>query len=259
MDEKPGFWNTLKARWYQKGLKYSSLSKTALNIILPNTKDCKTFLDIGSGCGTLAIPLARSGKKVTAIDPSRAMIQILDEEIKNKKIKNIRTINAPWGGVKIKPHDAIICSNVPELLKSAGFLSDISIWAKKAVFLIGAANPCADKFYYKELYPLLFNKNLPAKIDYLETYKALHSFGIFANINIIDYNFDQPFDDINEAIEFWKEHLGIVTEEYDEKIRWFLKKKLEKRGKGLIARFKKKSAIIWWRKDRFPSVSKPQT
>lgn len=247
-ERQKGFWNTLKARWYQKGLRYSTLPKTALNIILPETRDCKTFLDIGSGCGTFAIPLAKAGKKVTALDPSNAMLQILSEEIKKRKIKNIRTINAPWGEAVLKPHDAIICANVPELLKSERFLRDVSLWVRKAVFLIGAANPDADKFYYKELYPVLFNKEFPPKTDYLTTYTALHSFGIFANINIIDYNFDQPFDDMEDAVEFWKEHLGIVTEEFDERLKDFLKQKLEKTKHGLIARFKKKSAIIWWRK-----------
>ncbi|MBI5893397.1 MAG: class I SAM-dependent methyltransferase [Deltaproteobacteria bacterium] len=249
MEEKQkGFWNVLKARWYQKGLKYSSLPKTALDIILPQTKDCKTFLDIGSGCGTFAIPLAKAGKKITAIDSSKAMIEILNEEIKKNKIKNIRTINAQWSNVKTNPHDAIICANVPELLKSEGFLKDISLFAKKAVFLIEGADPNADKFYYKELYPILFNKKFPPRSDYLKTYTTLHNLVIFANVNIIDYNFDQPFDDVKEAVEFWKEYLGIVTEEFDEKLKGFLEKKLEKTKNGLIARFKKKSAVIWWRK-----------
>ena len=68
-ENQKGFWNTLKAKWYQKGLKYSTLPKIALNIILPKTRDCKTFLDVGSGCGTFAIPLAKAGKTVTALDP----------------------------------------------------------------------------------------------------------------------------------------------------------------------------------------------
>ena len=49
-------------------------------------------------------------------------------------------------------------------------------------------------------------------------------------------------------MEFWKEHLGIVTEEFDERLKNFLEQKLEKTKNGLIARFKKKSAIIWWKK-----------
>src|SRR3989304_8628893 len=170
-ENQKGFWNTLKARWYQKGLEYSTLPKIALNIILPKTRDCKTFLDVGCGCGMLAIPLAKAGKQVTALHPSPAMIKILNEEIKNKRLKNIKTINAAWGEVEIKRHDVIICANVPELLKdSKTFLKEAHKLARKAVFLIEGADPHADKFYYKEIYPLLFNKPFLPRSDYLKTY-----------------------------------------------------------------------------------------
>ena len=248
-ESQKGFWNTLKARWYQKGLKYSTLPKIALNIILPKTKGCKTFLDVGAGCGTLAIPLSKAGKSVTALDSSPAMIRLLSEEIKKKRLKNIKPIHSAWGEVEIKPHDVIICANVPELLKdSKTFLKEANEFARKAVFLIEGADPHADKFYYKELYPLLFNKPFLPRADYLKTYTDLHSRGIFANIEMIEYSFDQPFDDMNEALEFWKEYIGIVTGEHDEKIKNFLKDKLERFKDGLIARFQKKSAVIWWKK-----------
>ncbi|MBI5327548.1 MAG: class I SAM-dependent methyltransferase [Deltaproteobacteria bacterium] len=248
-ENQKGFWNTLKANWYYKGLKYNKLPKIALDIILPKTKDCKTFLDVGCGCGALAIPLAKAGKKVTAIDPSKGMIDLLNKEIRKKMLGNIETINAAWEGVKLKPHDVIICANVPELLKdSAHFLRQANILARKAVFLVEGADPNADKFYYKELYPVLFNKPFLARIDYLKTYADLHSLGIFANVEIIEYNFDQPFDDMREAVGFWKEYMGIVTEEHDEKLRAFLEGKLEKCKDSLVARFYKKSAIMWWGK-----------
>lgn len=248
-ENQKGFWNTLKANWYQKGLKYNGLPKAALNIILPGTRGSKTFLDVGSGCGTLAIPLAKAGKKVTALDPSPAMIRLLNEEIKDKRLKNIKTINAAWEEVAMKSHDVIICANVPELLKdSTDFLKQADALAKNAVFLIEGADSNADKFYYKELHPLLFNKPFLPRADYLKTYTDLHGLGIFANVEIIEYNFDQPFDHMEEALEFWKEYMGIVTAEHDEKLINFLKKKLEKFKGGLIAKFHKKSAIIWWRK-----------
>ena len=248
-ENQKGFWNTLKAKWYQKGLKYSNLPKIALNIILQKTRDCKTFLDVGAGCGTLAIPLSKAGKTVTALDPSKAMIALLDEEIKKKKLRNVRTINAAWGEVEMKPHDVILCANVPGLLKdSIDFLKQANALAKKAVFLIEGADPNADKFYYKELFPLLFNKPFLPRTDYLKTYTDLHSLGIFANVEIIEYDFDQPFDDMEEAVDFWKEYMGIVTGEHDEKLKIFLGGKLKRYKGGLIARFHKKSAVIWWRK-----------
>jgi len=248
-ENQKGFWNTLKAKWYQKGLKYSNLPKIALNIILQKTRDCKTFLDVGAGCGTLAIPLSKAGKTVTALDPSKAMIALLDEEIKKKKLRNVKTINAAWGEVEMKPHDVILCANVPGLLKdSMDFLKQADALAKKAVFLIEGADPNADKFYYKELYPLLFNKPFLPRTDYLKTYTDLHSLGIFANVEIIEYDFDQPFDDMEEAVDFWKEYMGIVTGEHDEKLKIFLGGKLKRYKGGLIARFHKKSTVIWWRK-----------
>ena len=128
------------------------------------------------------------------------------------------------------------------------FLKQADALAKKAVFLIEGADPNADKFYYKELYPLLFNKPFLPRTDYLKTYTDLHSLGIFANVEVIEYDFDQPFDNMEEAVDFWKEYMGIVTGEHDEKLKIFLGGKLKRYKGGLIARFHKKSAVIWWRK-----------
>lgn len=251
MQEHPrGFWNLLKARWYQKGLKHTDLPQKALNIILPKTEDCRTFLDVGAGCGLLAIPLTEAGKEVTALDPSHGMITILKEEINKKGLTNIHPIHAAWGEVDLEPHDVILCANVPELLKDSDkFIREAHKLAQKTIFLIEGTDPNADKFYYKELYPLLFNKPFPPRDDYLKTYIMLHNLGIFANVEIIEYNFDQPFDNIKEAVDFWKEYMGIVTEEHDGRLRRFLEGKLERRDQGLMARFHKKSAVIWWRKD----------
>lgn len=249
-----GFWNRLKAEWYRKGLEHSTLPDIAVPIILEKAQDANTFLDVGSGCGTLAIPLAEAGRKVTALDASAAMIEILERDVKERGIRGIRTVNSPWGGEKLKMHDAVICSNVPALTKETeGFLEELPSHARKYVFIIEGADPLADKFYYRELYPLLFGREFGPRADYLRTYTALHSLGIFANVEMIEYDFDQPFDDMEEAMLFWKEYMGIVTEEHDEKLRGYLAGKLVKRKGGLLARFHKRSAIMWWRTGKRPS------
>ena len=55
---------------------------------------------------------------------------------------------------------------------------------------------------------------------------------------------------MEEAIEFWKEYIGIVTEEHDRKLREFLDKKLVRKKGGLLAKFHKKSAVMWWVKGK---------
>lgn len=245
-----GFWNRLKANWYRRGLDYTDFPQKALAVILPRAAGARTFLDVGAGCGTLAIPLARAGKKVTALDSSAAMIDILKEDVAKGKITGVKPLLAKWEEAELKPHDAVICSNVPALLgepeKAVGRMAAL---ARKYVFIIENADPKADKFYYKELYPLLFNKPFGERSDYFKTYSALHGMGIFANVEMIDYDFDQPFDDIEEAVEFWKEYIGIVTEEHDKTLKGFLEKKLVRKKGVLLTRFHKKSAVMWWKKE----------
>jgi SAM-dependent methyltransferase len=244
-----GFWNNLKAEWYLKGLKHSTLPKAALPVITSRARGARTFLDIGAGPGTLAIPLVKAGKSVTALDASGAMIALLKKEIRRLGLKRLKPVHSSWGEHKLKVHDAVLCSNVPALVKETpGFLEEAVASARKYVFIIESADPGADKFYYKELYPLLFGKEFGPRADYIKTYDRLHSMGIFANVEMIEYDFDQPFADIDEALLFWKEYMGIVTAEHDAKLKRFLSKRLVKKGKGLLAKFHKRSAIMWWRK-----------
>ncbi len=245
---RPGFWNKLKARWYRRGLEGSTFPRVVAPYILTHAAGAKTFLDVGAGCGSLAIPLAEAGKDVTALDPSAAMIAILEEEKKRRGLANIKTVIGPWKVEAVEPADVIICANVPGLLKgSTGFIKEALTKARKYIFLIEGAGPTADKFYYKELYPLIFNRTFGPRKDYLATYTALHEMGIYANVRIVEYDFDQPFDSLDEAVEFWKEHMCIVTAEHDEALRGFLEKKLEKTKTGLVSRIHKRSAIIWWK------------
>ena len=251
---RPGFWNTLKARWYLRGLRRSTFPDVVAPYILSRAEGARTFLDVGAGCGSLAIPFARAQRQVTALDPSPAMISLLEEEMQRLGLGGIRTVVSAWKKGVVGPHDAVVCANVPGLLKgSVEFLREANETARMYVFLVEGADPSADKFYYKELYPLIFNRPFGPRKDYLATYEALHSMGIFANVRIVEYDFDQPFDSLDEAVEFWKEHMCIVTEEHDRTLREFLAGRLEKTDEGLVSRIHKKSAIIWWKKAPGPS------
>ncbi len=245
--DRPGFWNKLKAKWYKEGLAASTFPSTVVPYILSHAAGAETFLDVGAGCGSLALPLARAGKTVTALEPAAAMMALLDEDIQSEGLKNITTITSPWKEGLCETQDAIICANVPGLLKgSTDFIKEANEAAKKYVFIIESADPAADKFYYKELYPLIFNRQFGPKKDYIATYNALHSLGIFANVRIVEYDFDQPFASIGDALEFWKEHMCIVTGEFDETLKNFLSKKLVKKDGLLVSKIHKRSAIIWW-------------
>ncbi|MCX8159870.1 MAG: class I SAM-dependent methyltransferase [Candidatus Saccharicenans sp.] len=56
----------------------------------------KRILDIGSGPGVLSIPLAERGAKVTAVDPSSAMLNLLKQIATERGVAEIRCLDGRW-------------------------------------------------------------------------------------------------------------------------------------------------------------------
>lgn len=245
-DKRPeGFWSEKKARWYLAGQRLSNFSETVMNIIRPRLAGCSSALDIGAGIGSLSIPLARELRTVAAMEPSAAMMALLKDEAAREGLHNVSFIETSWGEAEIAPVDLVVSANVPGLYGEA-FLRQVTAFARRRVVLILSAGPEQDKFYYKELYPLLFGREFPPRPDYLDIYACLHRMKIYADVNIVRYDFDQPFSNIDEAVEFWKEYIPLTDNSHDALLADFLKNKLEPWEGGLIARFCKRSAVITW-------------
>jgi hypothetical protein len=107
--------------------------------------------------------------------------------------------------------------------------------------------PGAEKFYLGELYPLLLGRPYPARDDYLRTLTLLHSLGIYANVRIIAYEFDQPFATMREATEFWVQQMELTEPTQRRTLIEFLENRLRPAGAQLIAPMRRQSAVIWWR------------
>ncbi|GBE05886.1 MAG TPA: methyltransferase domain-containing protein [Nitrospirae bacterium] len=252
-------WDKKRSEWYRRAVEQSDYPQKAVALLKPMLRTCDSVIDIGAGCGALSLPVARKVKKVTAVEPSKWMYDLLLKRAEKAGIKNIRAYNAGWkrSGLKgelpsaIKPHDMVICANLPySVVCGRGFLDYISKISKKyIVYLHGAGR--WNRFYYDDLYPMLFKKKYLGEGDYLNTYEFLHRRGIFADIRIFEFSFDQPFVDFNDALDFWRHRLKTKLTIKKEKILAdFLKKKLvpSARASALTAPFGlRKAALMWWR------------
>jgi len=58
-----------------------------------------SVLDIGAGPGTLALPLSRRARQVTAVEPSLAMVKRLERHIAEEGISNIRILPKRWASM----------------------------------------------------------------------------------------------------------------------------------------------------------------
>lgn len=99
------FSNRCKWNNYEFGRKVVNILGNILN---------KEFevLEISPGPGTLTIPLSEKVRKITCVEASKANLQILKENLKEKEIKNIELINEYWGKAKIENSvDLVVCSH----------------------------------------------------------------------------------------------------------------------------------------------------
>jgi SAM-dependent methyltransferase len=250
-----GYWGKQKAQWYSEGLRHSDYAEKVVGVIRPKIVGCSSMLDLGAGCGALCIPLASELNRIVALDSSSAMLDELRREAHAGGAGNIETKIASWDEVdeRLGVFDVVLVANVPGVLDdSAQSIERLERYARRFVFLVLGTPQNLNKFYFRELWPRIFGQDPPTKRDYFDAYSILYRMGIYAGVEIVDYDFDQPFRDLDEAVAFWKDHMRLDGDEHDRFLREFLSDRLEPSEDLLWARVPKQSAVIWWR----PSNSK---
>ncbi len=245
------YWTPRRARLFNLALQASDFPAQTLKALEPALAGCQSALDVGAGVGALTVLLAKRLPQVTALEPSPAMLEELRANLTRNHLDNVACLRAAWGKDVVPPHDLVLVANVAPLFDDLlSFLIEAEPLARQAIALVQNVGPGTEKFYAGELYPLLLGKPYPPRRDYLGTVSLLHSMGIYANVQIIGYQFDQPFDDFVEAVQFWKEYLRLDTPEQERQLVAFLEGRLLRVGDRCIAPMRRQSAVIWWRVSR---------
>jgi hypothetical protein len=242
-------WGKQRARWYSEGLRFSDYAEKVVGMIEPIVRGCSSLLDIGAGCGALCIPLTGAFERVVALDASAAMLDELQAEAASRGIDTIQTEVARWDAAegRVGSFDVVLVANVPGVLDNPSIdIPRLERHANRFVFLVLGTPGNANKFFLNELWPLIHGGKPARKPDYFSAYSALYEMNIFANVAVVEYDFDQPFSDVDEAVLFWKDHMRLTDDRWDDALREFLEEKLEPAEGRLWARMPKQSAVIWW-------------
>ena len=247
-DRDEHFWTPRRARWFTQAVQISNFPAQTLKALEPILVGCRCVLDVGAGVGALTVPLARMVEEVTALEPALAMLEELRANIARHRLTNVSCTPAAWGETALSPHDLILVANVSPIFDDLlGFLTSAEPLARRAIALVQNVGQGVEKFYFGELYPLLLGRPYPGRDDYLRTVTLLHGLGIYANVQIIGYHFDQPFEDVQEAVEFWTEEMRLTDPKQERQLLAFLQTKLQRVGSRLVAPMRRQSAVIWWR------------
>ncbi|MCF8033490.1 MAG: methyltransferase domain-containing protein [Desulfarculaceae bacterium] len=96
----------------------------------------KSVLDVGCGPGTLALPLARAGSRVVALDWSPAMLETLVAKARNQICPPLTAVCVPWEDYAPSgPHDLVLAAFFPDAFSPEGLIR-LESWSRGGVALV---------------------------------------------------------------------------------------------------------------------------
>ena len=209
-----------------------------------------TLIDVGSGPGRLAFPLALKCRHVTAVEPSPAMAQAFREEAGAHNIQNVSLVESTWEDATTDPADVVLCSHVIYTARHVdSFAQKLTHHATERVLVILHWDPPQHRAY--RLWPDVHGETrlpLPAAPQLLQ---VLDEMGI-------DYNVEDlptpEFHGFQTPEEAWQQTRGMLflTEgsEKDKLLRQVIPNHLEERNGELYIKDSRpmRPVLISWPK-----------
>ncbi len=216
-----------------------------LDFILTRIDGETTVLDIGAGNGRWTIPLAKTAKTVTAVEPSNAMLDIFRNNIVAAKLNNIKITQSSWENAIAKPHDITVCAHAmyssPDL---ANFVRKIERYTTSTCYL-AIRLPPSDGII-GELSLSIYGHRYDSP-NAIIAYNALYSIGIYANVLVESVIYRWADNTFEEAFARAKRHLHLEsTSSYDKLIRNVLACRLTYVNNSYVWPDGMRSALLWW-------------
>lgn len=209
-----------------------------------------SVLDVGSGPGTLAIPLADKVRTITAIDFSGVMIDILKKECASRGIKNITALKASWeddwAAMGIGPHDAAIASRSILVDDLEDALLKLDGIATKQIYI---SAPVGDGPMDRKFFEAI-GREFPERPDYIYVYNLLHQLGILADVTFITIRDKKTYNNFNDAFESNKWMFDNITTQEEKRLGNYLKGHLISQDNRLAMSYERliRWAVISWKK-----------
>lgn len=236
---------------FQKRAKKDDYHEALFSKLILDEND--SVLDLGCGEGSITLPLAKKVRRVTGVDSSVKMLELLNERAEEQGIDNVETILKPLEDItleEIGSHDVVLASrSLNGIIPIKETLETIDKIANKYVFitLFGPENWKIEgdfnEYIGKE------NKHFPGH-NYL--FNILFNMGIYANVERLDIKAYREYDSIEEAMDNGKFRLDLLNDEEKDKLKEYLEKILTRNSETeKLYNIKDKAdwILIWWKKE----------
>jgi SAM-dependent methyltransferase len=149
-----------------------------------------SVLDIGAGAGAFALPLAKTVRLVTAIEPSAKQAARLREAAEKAQAGNLVVIESPWEDVnlsEIGQHDLVLAAYCFLMEDIAVALETMCLAARRLLVLVHTAGHDLTE-------PMRSLLGVEPGPDYIYLYNMLYQLGYRADITVLTRSFRIPLD-----------------------------------------------------------------
>lgn len=246
--DRRDFWDG-RAREFSRHAASTGYPGAFIRIMRPHKN--WTVLDMACGGGTIAIPLAKKVKSITAIDFSQRMLDIVDWRCRTGGIGNVRTVQGrwedDWDDLGIGAHDVVIASRSLMVQDVKGSIAKLNEKAGKAVYI---STHVGSGPFDRQLFESTGRK-FDIGRDYIQYYTLLHEMGIMANVAFISEHHRDHWKSHEEALEDHRWMFQEMTRKEEDDVRDYLKRNLVRVLKHWRFPYSRKCywAVMWWTKE----------
>ena len=193
-------------------------------------------LDIGSGPGILALPMAKPVEAVTVVEPSAAMRALLRAHMEEEGVSNIQILPYRWEDVPedvLGTYDLIVASyslDMPDILEAAYKMDRHSKGEVWLYWFAGETSWERDRRILRERLGDPAPVNCHRKVDAI--YKILYDVGIYCDVTMLHgTSFDREYKTFEQAVEDQRKRNDLSEKDLPTLIA-YLRERLERKDGG---------------------------
>ncbi|EQB74478.1 MAG: hypothetical protein AMDU4_FER2C00006G0020 [Ferroplasma sp. Type II] len=212
--------------------------------ILQNLGPDRSIIDIGSGTGRFAIPLAQSGCSVTAIEPSGEMRKwLLSNAEKAGVMPSIKVVPDSWPTKETVRAEVTFASFVIQFADDpVEFIHAMERSASKKCILVVHVDHIFG--FLKDIWPVFHPSDpLPVMLTFTDIYSTMLNMGIIADVSVYSEQREIRMPEPTQIMEMLSGLLGIRDNPNEIKL---LKEMLISKKESIQQQMNIRTAIISW-------------
>jgi ubiquinone/menaquinone biosynthesis C-methylase UbiE len=240
-------WDNI-AKKFKKWMEKDDYPEKLLSRI--KTNPTYSVLDIGCGEGVITVPIAKKVSKVTCIDLSSEMLELLKERAVKEGLSNLNFIKGNLMDISedsIGKMDVIIASRcLNGIMDIENVLKKINKIGKYVYITLRSSDTLNSEKVFN-----IINRKYPKYPSYIYVYNLLYQMGITANVEKLECETVNIYENVEEALERYRWKIGGLNPDEEKIMRKHLSETLVNNEDGTLENPYEKPdwILIWWKND----------